>query len=426
MERLTALRLQNFRSFMDTGTLELRPLTLLYGRNNAGKSALLRFFPLLGQAVREDAIEPLEPQDLLGLDYPDLVWRGSGGFQDGTYTIGITLTWASLSADYLLNYRLGLGEPGPSYIRGLEIRRGAETLFSARADESVSPEQARWELLSPERRAVVLPFQGLVPPDDTPFQALRELRALLLSHRGQLNSLLPSRTSFDREVPGRTRLIKMLERNGNQTVQALRSDPGLFDAVSRWYAQPDIDRRLDWKRVSADRVSLTSSPYRASQSATQDRLGMDFQVLLAEGGEGMASVLPVLVGAELAKRAGPSAILAIEEPESHLHADAQKKLGEHLCTLAAEEQAPTLVLETHSRMLLLGIQYAIAMGQLPPERVALYWIEQSNGSSSILRGVLNPDGTIQAWPARAFSEDRILTHALLTRQLELARQEDGR
>ncbi len=54
-----SLRLQNFRSFVDTGTIELRPLMVLVGANSAGKSSFLRFFPLLKQTAEAPSSGPL-------------------------------------------------------------------------------------------------------------------------------------------------------------------------------------------------------------------------------------------------------------------------------------------------------------------------------------------------------------------------------
>ena len=46
-DRLFALKLSALRSFRDEATLDVRPLTLLYGFNQAGKSSLLRVLALL-------------------------------------------------------------------------------------------------------------------------------------------------------------------------------------------------------------------------------------------------------------------------------------------------------------------------------------------------------------------------------------------
>ncbi len=56
---MNAIRLESVRCLADTGFIELRPLTLLVGKNNSGKSSYLRFLPLLRQTVETNRTEPL-------------------------------------------------------------------------------------------------------------------------------------------------------------------------------------------------------------------------------------------------------------------------------------------------------------------------------------------------------------------------------
>jgi AAA15 family ATPase/GTPase len=46
-----AIRLQNFMAFEDTGWIKLKPITLLFGRNSSGKSAIIRALRLLKQSL---------------------------------------------------------------------------------------------------------------------------------------------------------------------------------------------------------------------------------------------------------------------------------------------------------------------------------------------------------------------------------------
>lgn len=48
---MDSIRFKNYRCFSDTGTVSLKPLTLLLGANSSGKSSFLEFFPLLKQSV---------------------------------------------------------------------------------------------------------------------------------------------------------------------------------------------------------------------------------------------------------------------------------------------------------------------------------------------------------------------------------------
>ena len=57
--RLARFSVENYRAFVDRASLELRPLTLLFGYNSAGKSALLRFLPIIGASSSSGQISPL-------------------------------------------------------------------------------------------------------------------------------------------------------------------------------------------------------------------------------------------------------------------------------------------------------------------------------------------------------------------------------
>lgn len=52
---VTAFRVQNFMGFEDSGWIELRPITLLFGRNSTGKSALIRALLLLRQSLESES-----------------------------------------------------------------------------------------------------------------------------------------------------------------------------------------------------------------------------------------------------------------------------------------------------------------------------------------------------------------------------------
>ncbi|MGE0977846.1 AAA family ATPase [Bacillus cereus] len=53
------IRIKNLRSLQDTGEIEIKPLTLLVGKNSSGKSTFLRFFPLLKQTLETRTNEPI-------------------------------------------------------------------------------------------------------------------------------------------------------------------------------------------------------------------------------------------------------------------------------------------------------------------------------------------------------------------------------
>lgn len=74
---VTAFRVQNFMGFEDSSWIELRPITLLFGRNSSGKSALIRALLLLRQSLESvpggDALVFVRDDGLDLGDYSELV-----------------------------------------------------------------------------------------------------------------------------------------------------------------------------------------------------------------------------------------------------------------------------------------------------------------------------------------------------------------
>jgi len=128
-------------------------------------------------------------------------------------------------------------------------------------------------------------------------------------------------------------------------------------------------------------------------------------------GIGVSQVLPVLVTAYASK----GQLLAIEQPEIHLHPALQAELGDVFLDTALGEGANTLLIESHSEHLLLRIMRRMREafeGTLPegmpavrPEHVMVLFVEP-DGSKSIVREMpLNERGElVKAWPGGFFEE----------------------
>jgi hypothetical protein len=129
-------------------------------------------------------------------------------------------------------------------------------------------------------------------------------------------------------------------------------------------------------------------------------------------GIGISQVLPVLVNAY----AEHNSIIAIEQPEIHLHPALQAELGDVFIRSALGESRNTFLLETHSEHLILRIMRRMrdtVDGELPdgmppvrPEDVAVLYV-QPHGAASVVRVLeLNEEGKLlDPWPG-GFFEDR--------------------
>lgn len=128
-------------------------------------------------------------------------------------------------------------------------------------------------------------------------------------------------------------------------------------------------------------------------------------------GIGVSQVLPVLVTAFASKEQ----ILAIEQPEIHLHPALQAELGDVFIESALGERRNTFILETHSEHIILRILKRIRQTtanpnkdtpQIRPNDVALLYIEPSNSGSSVKEIRIDERGRlIDRVPGGFFEED---------------------
>ena len=128
-------------------------------------------------------------------------------------------------------------------------------------------------------------------------------------------------------------------------------------------------------------------------------------------GIGVSQVLPVLVSAY----ASSGRLLAIEQPEIHLHPALQAELGDVVIESALGGADNGFLIETHSEHLLLRIMRRMretAAGKLPegvpsvrPEDVMVLFVEPDGTQSLVREMPLNERGDlVKAWPGGFFEE----------------------
>jgi predicted ATPase len=128
-------------------------------------------------------------------------------------------------------------------------------------------------------------------------------------------------------------------------------------------------------------------------------------------GIGISQVLPVLVSAY----ASAEKILAIEQPEIHLHPALQGELGDVFIESALGGRHNTFILETHSEHLILRIMRRMrdtVHGALPdglppvrPEDVAILYVQPRDSAAVVRLLELDEEGQLlDPWPGRFFEE----------------------
>ncbi len=151
---------------------------------------------------------------------------------------------------------------------------------------------------------------------------------------------------------------------------------------------------LTWK-VEAKRVDDTQVELRVGRMPHPKPGGAHDVVSVADVGFGVSQTLPVAVALLAAQ---PGQLVYIEQPEIHLHPRAQVAMARLLVNAA--KRGVRVVAETHSSLLLLGVQALVAEGVIDPKLVGLNWFlrDPKSGITRIQTNELDEAGRFGDWP----------------------------
>ena len=161
---------------------------------------------------------------------------------------------------------------------------------------------------------------------------------------------------------------------------------------------------LTWQ-IQARRLNDVEIELRAARLPKRQEDGPEDLVNIADMGVGVSQVLPALVALLAAER---GQLVYLEHPERDLHPRAQVALAKLLADAA--RRGVRVVVETHSSLLLLGVQTLVAEGTLPPDRIALHWFKRGkDGATEVESRELDEFGAYGDWP-QDFADVELGTH----------------
>jgi len=427
--------------FEDSGWVELRPITLFYGRNSAGKSALLRSLLLLRQSVSSQPDESaliFVLDDALGrahhLDfgsYYDLVrdhdserlmsfWFKCNLVEDTEAGLPseVAAILSGLGIEATLKVRLSYGllpenEQVGLFAIALYDESEENLIWQARQQEPSDNQPWHFTLGSKQGAnswsgAALVIEQGFFPKlrvleeaerteeaTMTEFhhiqQLLRHLERSITAFLKSLEYLGPLRAQPQRFYYVPKQGGRMVGQKAQQMVRTLvkaeaNGNLGL-ERINQWLASSAFEVHLELKPLDQNKTL-----YQLLLSDTPNGRKTSFQSNIRDVSFGISQVLPVVVEALLASE---HKTLLLEQPELHLHPGAQVQLGNLFVKMA--RQGVRFLLETHSEHLLFRLRRWLAetssgrktLGNydeyLEEQELGVYFINRDNGVSTAAR-----------------------------------------
>ena len=355
---IKSLTVNNYKAFgLEANSLQLRPITIVVGKNNSGKSSLLKLLSIL--ATMSDGLSSgpilLKNDSVsLGSRYQDLFHNNdtSSMTLQLNYTDGMSLKFL-----YLMN-------EGELYNNFTQSDKG-ELQFITSQDN---------------------PFKSYIRNVDS-----KDKNPYSFS----VDYIGPLRNTIKRNIQIGGNDDKTLVADGQNVCEILlasfNSDKKLFRAVANW-----LEQNLDCYGLSFERNSESSGSYSLSV-----RHG-NAVVNLADVGQGIGQVLPVIVSSYMNTYAD---VTIVEQPVLHLHPAAHQAVAVRIAT-SAMEMNRTYLVETHSYNFILAIRDMIAAtdNNISPNDVIIYSVEQDDDASWLKPITVNEFGELSDWPEGVFAE----------------------
>ena len=385
------LHMENFRSIRDA-TVEIAPMTVIYGPNGSGKSSLI--YGLL--TLRNFFTNPAQNVPSL-FSYPTI---SLGGLREvvrnhvGEIPVSISLT--VLGEDRVSMVRLSIADFGgqvyvdfvgpnmrfqPAYM-SLEIpfpyrgdQQTSVRLHLATSDElarySEPPTYLNWNGIS----------VGLEQDDygiDPSVVSHNITNANSPMELARNVGFVPLRRGFATPVYSVSKVTSSLATD-DEVASLLATDRYLEYSVSH-LLESVADRQLGVRmQVGTSIFNLDSVP----------RNG-DTAVSMVNEGFGINQLAYMLTICLYSK----TKVIAIEEPEIHLHPSMVRKLV-HAMVNITSNQDKRIIVSTHSETFVLSLLAQIAAGKIDVDDVSFIFAEKVDGESKFTKQEATPDGQIQ-------------------------------
>lgn len=441
------VRWKNFKGFDDTGWLKIKPITIILGSNNSGKTNFLAPFLLLNQTVNSrDSQSPIilkgdlydagnyqeivkeyitEKQIYFGFKYhiheTNEKLEEIGNYPPGGFEIifGVESKEAEIKLKNLTVYDLfgrkffslstnksgrttlsGIANKGftKSEIRALGKSEPINFLFSTNSILSyleTSNKNLKAEKIKRKVERFSAKFSQFLA-------ALSYNNTSVNNLLGQLSFLGPIRDNPHRIYEITNETYNTVGSKGENMPNLLKKLGNGNEDLNNWVKRFGFGDEVFLEKLYSNAYSLR---FKTANSK--------YYTSISNAGFGASQILPLIVQAVVSPK---GSITIAEQPEIHLNPKMQCELADLFIEMANKNQ--TIIAETHSEHLLLRLRRLIAEEKIKAEDVAIYFVEGDGINSNIKEIYLQDNGHIKPidWPKDFFAESLKESIAIATEQ----------
>ncbi|KNZ68660.1 hypothetical protein Tfer_2751 [Thermincola ferriacetica] len=452
---MNSFRLKNIKGFIDTGKLEIKPITIMIGENSSGKSSIVRFPLVLRQTFLDASMAPLllygksidygnfedvvfghdkkQPIEFeISIDVRDLLMIVPPFYEEkiknylcGELIINVTISYSgkALRVDKFCIYSSDSERPVLS-VENIEENEQIKITFKDRRYKyEISKKEFGFEKFIPDFRSIRVIGSKIKSKNKK--ESLDFLYALFTALNFYFNSFAnkifyigPFRKTPERFYRYIENAVNYVGRDGEFASvilgQNLRTNQTLIEDVSNWL-EKNLDFTLEVEDLKGDlfRIMIKDKKTNAKNN-------------IIDVGHGLSQLLPIVVQTFMKtpnenyslfyNRMPLYNLHIIEQPELHLHPAGQASLAD-LFVGAVNRKAKSkdyFLIETHSEHMLLRLRRYVVEERISPKNIAIYYSEKNSkhGSLDIRRLEISEEGKIKGWPEGFFSQDYIETIAM--------------
>jgi len=407
---LKELKISNFRIFDEEVTVRFRPITVLIGRNNSGKSSIIKFLLMLQQSlylIGQNLLQPEGPKVQFGdfhslknsiTENDELKFRltVSNDFSIGDAVFGYLKSRGDQYDEnrvlYAMYATIPYGENDLSMEHGGALVCGDEDILVCN-NPALNSGGRLLDIVARQPDA-------LDQSEKQEFNAQMNVKDVLLQNITAIEHLSASRKEFGKVIDASAPPLGSVGQKGQYALSQMQRMLDEDNANGGYqFVLPHLRNVAGIEDVRFKKASELSSTCLAKNKATEAIVPIN------DYGFGVSQCLPIFVQGAIMKM-NSGMFLMVEQPEAQLHPTAQLDMGNFFRDLWKTRGVGSII-ETHSDNILLRLRSLVATDQLSADDVSVAYFHLDEKHGSVVRNLdINQDGTMEkGLPMEFFGEN---------------------